>query len=272
MNKISFIFSSLFLVLAPAANISSLCQKEAPNQISFSKNIEPRPSTELSIILWNAQKISDSDFLKDLQLLAKTSDILLLQEAMHSTGFEEDLTEKLPFHFSFHKSFCNSDQQATGVLNSARSELFHNLTLVSPDTEPISSTPKVSAYSQVLIDGQIVHLINTHALNFNLGSAFERQIYQVAKSISQLSGPVVWAGDFNTWSSSRQEYLKKITTSLKMTHLKPIQDPRKLILDHIFIRGLIPIKTEVLIKKSSDHYPIRSILKLEKNNLLQSSN
>lgn len=263
MSYLSTISLILISTAALASDPSSLCLRDANDQVSFSGKPLQRHDSSISVITWNAQKYSDDRFLSDLQRVSETADIVLVQEALHSTQHQNEFSWNFPFHFSFHKSFCMPNNHATGVINSARFELFNNLTFPSPDQELLIFTPKVSAYSQVVVNGKLIHLINTHALNFNLGGPFERQIYQIAKFISKLSGPVVWAGDFNTWNLPRKNYLTNITKALGMKHLSPGKDPRRLILDHVFVRGLVASKTEVLLEKSSDHYPLRTILHFE---------
>lgn len=241
---------------------SVLCDQVFNDHISFSNQIINRNSSDITLISWNAHKFGDKKFISDLKRLSETSDVIFIQEAMHSTNLQNAFADSFPFSFSFHKSFCDSAKQATGVLSAARYELINTQTIVSPDTEPVTFTPKVSSYSQMVVNNQIVHLINTHALNFNTGSSFERQIDHLASFISQLSGPVIWAGDFNTWSPARKSYLNKVTLSLQLLHLKPATDPRNLVLDHIYIRGMTALKTEVLSENSSDHLPMRATLHL----------
>ena len=257
--------SLLFLMgLAQAQDISSLCSDDSDqNQISFSQDIQVRQSEELTLITWNAEKYSNLQFFKDLKELSKTADIILIQEAMHDSDLQSHFTQNFPFDFSFHKSFCTLQDRATGVMNAARFKLLNNQTIFSPYPQPVTLTPKVSGYSQIVVNGKRVHLVNTHALNFNTGVPFERQIDEISYFILRLTGPVIWAGDFNTWSSGRMEYLKQTTTRLKLQHLIPANDPRKLVLDHIFVSGFTATHTEVLIKNSSDHYPLRTVLKFK---------
>ncbi len=262
MSYISFISLLLVANFSYAQSTSNLCAKSDQNQISFSNSVEKRQSQELTVITWNAYKYSDPVFFTDFKRLSETADLFLVQEAMHSFDLEKAFALNINFDFSFHKSFCMPGKRATGVMNSARFELMNNVTLVSPDVEPLSLTPKVTAYSQIYFNGQIVHVFNTHALNFNIGIPFERQMFAIAKEISRISGPVIWAGDFNTWNGLRKNYMEKITTALKLKHLKPAKDPRNLILDHIYIKGFSFGESEVLIESSSDHFPVRAVLKL----------
>ncbi len=244
-----------------AADTSELCaENTTSNQLSFAQNIIPRASTEITLITWNAHKFADSQFFTDLKHLSADADILMVQEAIHSHDWQAAFQSNFPMSFSFFKSFCIREQ-ATGVMTAARTQLNSNQTLTSPVGEPLSDTPKVSGYSQVTINNHLIHLINTHALNFNTGGDFEEQIDQITHFIAGLSGPVIWAGDFNTWNPLRKAYLNEAGRKLGLTHLVPNPDQRLLVLDHIYIRGLTVLKAEVLTENSSDHFPVRTVLK-----------
>lgn len=265
----TYILHSLFIVMAalPAWADSSLtsplCQS-TQNQISFARQLEVRHSSdELSVITWNAHKLADPQFVQDLSELSESSDVIMIQEAMHSTQIQNYFSSNFNFSFSFHKSFCDRNNQATGVMNASRYTLENNQTLVSSLTEPFTHTPKVSGYSALQIpEIGTVHIINTHGLNFNTGRRFREQMNEISAFIRQLQGPVIWAGDFNTWSPGRKEHLNMRTAELGLTHLRPSGDNRNLKLDHIYVRGLELISVEMLNNyRSSDHLPIRAVFR-----------
>lgn len=255
----AFIIFSLISLPAFAAE-SVLCQKGSARQLSFANTIHHRPATEFTVVTWNAHKLEDQNFIPDLISISRQADVLLIQEAMHETDLQNTFTSQFDFSFSFNMSFCDNKNAATGVLNASRYLLEFNQTLVSPKNEPVTNTPKVSGYSSVLVPeiGRI-HIINTHGLNFNMGSDFKKQIDHITSFIQKLSGPVIWAGDFNTWSSDRMNYLNQKTTSVSLKHLQPKNDNRGQKLDHIFVRGLKFIEAEVMNDyKSSDHLPVKA--------------
>lgn len=270
------VFNNIILVAAFTLTCSAwgsesvLCKSDSSRQLSFANQLQIRQSTEFSMITWNAHKLGDSKFLPDLLHLSRDTDLILIQEAMHNSDLQQTFTNQFEFSFSFNKSFCNNSKEATGVMNASRFILQNNMTIVSPKNEPITSTPKVSGYSVIQIpEIGIVHIINTHALNFNFGSDFNSQINHLAKFIKQLNGPVIWAGDFNTWSQGRQHHLDETAQSLGLTHLKPKNDNRNLKLDHIYVRGLELVDIEVLTQyQSSDHYPVRATFKKSAEGLL----
>lgn len=267
----NFLFSVLQLAvllisLTANADTSSLCREHSNGRTTvFSNQVNERENHEFSIVTWNAYKLSDDNFLPDLLTLSQDADLFLIQEAMHGDQLAEQLSAQFPFEFSFFKSFCNSDKLATGVMNMARHKLANNRTLVSPYNEPFSATPKVSGYSLIEVPGiGPVHVINTHGLNFNLGKKFAKQIDQVVAFAEQLQGPLIWAGDFNTWSDWRKDHLRKATQKLRLQHLKPAYDTRHLKLDHVYSRELSVKSVDLLVNiRSSDHLPIKVVF--EKN-------
>lgn len=252
---------ALLLALPALADSSSLCQT-SQNQISFAaERVAPRSANEFSMITWNAHKLADSQFLPDLLNLSQSADLILVQEAMHYGSLQSLFSYNFQMGFSFHKSFCNKEDQATGVMTASRYPLESSRTLVSTDTEPFTFTPKVSGYSAIHIpEIGLVHVINTHGLNFNTGSKFVRQINEIAAFIRQLQGPVIWAGDFNTWIGMRKNHLNARAAELGLQHLTPANDHRRLKLDHIYVRGLRLKQVELLNDyHSSDHTPMRAV-------------
>ncbi len=255
--------------VAFSADTSVLCQKNSENSeniIHFDEQIVTRPNEadEFTVLSWNAYKYSSKNYFPDLKKLAQISDVLMLQEVLHSTSWQSKFTQQLPFSFAFYKSFCTNDDQATGVQSGARFKLMNTINLVSPGREPITNTPKVSGISRIDIPGHgSVLMVNTHALNFNAGNSFEEHITQIANYIATQPGPVIWAGDFNTWNSSRQKFLDKKTKALGFINVNPINDDRRQILDHIYVRGFTVINAEVLKQTSSDHKPLIAVLKFK---------
>lgn len=262
----TFLFGSLTtksMAHAEDANdVSYLCSSEK-NQLSFNTTILPLMKPTLTVLTWNAHKFADDQYFTDLQKLSQKSDLIFIQEAMHSSGWQKAFATNLPFDWSFYKSFCLNDQ-ATGVLTGSRYPLITPLTITSTGTEPILFTPKVSGLSFIQFQNKKIMLINTHALNFNLGSDFEDQIDQIIEVISQTNLPIIWSGDFNTWSDSRRAYLFSQAMSQGLDPLIPKNDPRNLKLDHILVRGFLSLKTEVLNQfESSDHFPVMTELILK---------
>lgn len=68
---------------------------------------------------------------------------------------------------------------------------------------------------------------------------------------------MIWAGDFNTWSTKRMRQLEIVASSLGLEWVIPENDRRFLKLDHILYRGMMPRYAEVRHDvTTSDHFPI----------------
>ncbi len=221
--------------------------------ITFS---EVSSAQTLKIISWNVHKFEDSQIYGDLEELTSKIDMIFIQEAMNTRTAEKHLVDKPLKRWDFFESF-KWNGTATGVLTGHSFTPLLNARIESPGTEPFLDTPKVSGCTLVQIGKHQVLLINTHALNFNFGEDFHDQVKQIGKYISLFKGPVIWAGDFNTWADSRFVDLKNITRKLGLQHVNPKEDPRFLSLDHFFIRGFDVKKIQVLNQyETSDHFPL----------------
>lgn len=235
---------------------SELCDTDL-SQIFFYGLNTPSTNDKLKMFVWNTKKFENTVAFRDLKTHAENSDIVFIQEAAHSRNFQTAMIQALPEHrHSFYPSFCDDSKFVYGVqistkLNSNQEELWP-----SPDTEPFSSIRKMSGYSQIEWNGIQIHLINTHALNFNPGGKFKEQINDLYEKIRKLDGPIIWAGDFNTWVPMRRKYLLETADALGLKHAIPDNDNRKLKLDHVFYRGLDLKSAKIIPLTTSDHFAI----------------
>ena len=62
--------------------------------------------------------------------------------------------------------------------------------------------PKSALYARYrLSNGSDLVTVNLHAINFTLGTKdFQNQIEQLENAVKKHKGPLIIAGDFNTWS------------------------------------------------------------------------
>ena len=181
----------------------------------------------------------------------------LKQEAITST-----------FGWYFIPNLIHHPQRyAAGVLTASKTPALNSAALYSPHYEPFLQTRKVALVTEYPIarQRQTLLTINVHGINFVRSHKFQAQMNQIEQAILHHTGPLILAGDFNTWRPKRMQMLQTAVQRLK---LKPAQfssdhqnnlkrflrsDP----LDHIFYRGLEPQATQVLDKMtSSDHKPM----------------
>ncbi|MNK22795.1 hypothetical protein D3C87_410760 [compost metagenome] len=226
----------------------------------------PLAMTELNLFVWNVFKGQKAGiFEKDFQSLGQGKDFILLQEALVDSRmpklWQEDFSA-YEWHLaqSFH---YKKDLTSTGVAIGSKYVPEAVDFIRAKTREMFWLTPKLSLFSEYNIEGRRVLMVCTHVLNFVTTGAFSRSLYEIAEKISKFDGPVVLAGDFNTWNFKRYMIMKSIFRDLKLEHVDFENDGRLLKLDHVFVRGFSLIKAEVhdsII--SSDHFPLEIKLKL----------
>lgn len=219
---------------------------------------------DFTVAVWNIYKGKREGFKEEFSRLHRDSDLMLLQEAVLSPRQEKVFEVGGQSQWVLAESW-ETRQGATGtaILSTYR---FHSPRGVKTlDTEPFANTPKTSLLLKLPIDGshQSLLIVNTHSINFTFNGPFITQLEDLRGLISKHSGPVLWAGDFNTWSSPRKFYLREAIESLGLSAIHFKRDPRNLVLDHAFVRGISINEARVLSQyDSSDHWPLYLNLRL----------
>jgi endonuclease/exonuclease/phosphatase (EEP) superfamily protein YafD len=222
---------------------------------------------KIRFLTWNIQKAQQKDRLgSDLRLLGNESDIMVLQEAVNATYFVDQLEQfRDALDWSLSISFQRRSGDFTGVMTGSKTHAAREEVLVSSVTEPVSNTPKTILLSEYAIENSRETLLvaNVHAINFVTQKSFETQMNQLILKLASHQGPLIVAGDFNTWNPYRMAYLQN---GLRNLGLQPLDFDRKsfLKLDHVFVRGLragsVTQREDI---KSSDHFPIEAELFFE---------
>lgn len=231
------------------------------------------PSEPLRVVSWNVHKGLDAGLVGDLGLIARdrAPHVLALQEA------RPDLA--LPPGYSGHHaaSFRRSlRRDATeGVTTAATVETAWAHRVRSAERELFFFTPKAALISTYRVRGgpELV-LINVHGLNFDpSGRQLARQMDDLRHAVAHVDGPLVIAGDFNTWNEARLQAVHDVAIDLGLAEIAPdvpggrtgsfgkggrierwIGLDRRLHLDRIYARGLTPIRSAWLEEcQGSDH-------------------
>lgn len=217
-------------------------------------------------LIWNIFKSKKKKWLADFAQLHPLFDIFLLQEAR--------LNFQIPWNpfanhlrWIFGESFNqHRNGNAFGVLTGSRVQESQAFNKHGPVREPLLNTPKSSAFSYYPIQNRSEQLllINTHFINFRTSQAFLRQLEQVAQIIATHQGPLLLAGDFNTWSRQRTQLLIGYMRSLNLEAVRFANERRLVLLDYIFIRELTVTEAHLLPHiRSSDHTPLTVSFKIE---------
>jgi endonuclease/exonuclease/phosphatase (EEP) superfamily protein YafD len=157
----------------------------------------------------------------------------------------------------------NDNNTATGTMIGSESLPSRAISRHSPDVEPVVLTPKALTmvkYPLAKRNDELL-VISVHAINFQTTEAFKRHMDLSLEEIRKHSGPVLFAGDFNTWNKARMSHLLKSIKKLGLKEVKFKNDHLKMKvfdmpLDHSFIRGLKVKDAEVVYSDGSDHRPL----------------
>ena len=220
------------------------------------------PNT-FGVLCWNVHKNNSvhANFKPFLQNFVneKNVDFLLFQEANFRddkhftlTNFAFNAAANLEFRGEFY-----------GVLSASRVESTHAQAYLSEGKESIIGPHKsliLSAYP--FEDGSELLVLNVHAINFRENKRYHKELERFLELIEHHEGPMIIAGDFNSWNRGRMQKLHDIIEKLAL-HAVPFKqvDAVKSFmgnhLDFIFYRGVELVDFHVHGDHGlSDHNPL----------------
>jgi endonuclease/exonuclease/phosphatase (EEP) superfamily protein YafD len=258
-----------FKTLLPSARFipveETVIHRSHPNSVFLDRNT-------IRVLNWNIAKNNhDRTWLADFTaILTRYRPTLIFLQEVRMCAEAKHLTELAEMGWSFAPNFMDAHHNIyAGVATAAKASCLTRKALLTEYYEPVSKTPKVSliAEYQLTEASQTLLTINSHLINFVDLAKFKAQLFQIERAISTHAGPVIFSGDFNTWSRSRFSLLSKMATRLGLTQAVFSQTDTRNIkrflfsppLDHIFYRGLRQnfIHARVLEQfDSSDHKPM----------------
>ncbi|MEX0799341.1 MAG: endonuclease/exonuclease/phosphatase family protein [Bacteriovoracaceae bacterium] len=222
----------------------------------------------IKVLVWNIFKGDKEGWEPSFDRLKDDRDVLVLQEMLLDPQMETKLEADPFFQFISAISFIydKDDFPATGVSTASVAKSNKTLWLRSPDREPLIKTPKMSLITVYNLYNSLEKLLvaNVHGINFVRARVLARQLDQVFEKISQHKGPVILAGDFNTWTKRKMRTLKERAAKHLLKEVTyPNGDKRKSFmgnpLDHVFVRGLKTLSSQIVeTKEASDHNAIQA--------------
>lgn len=260
-----FLFLPTLGLTAPE-NLLFEVLSEQDSMVSFGRGRRAHLSPHsIQALIWNIKKGSMEKFPEEFEKYSRGKELFLLQEVYRDDEFN-GLLRKLRADWNFGISFLykRENNTPTGTMVGAVLKSTESFVKHSPDQEPITDTPKSITFSRYPIKGRALDLlvVSVHAINFETTGAFKRQMDQLVEELRNFSGPVILAGDFNTWNKSRTSYLAELTSKLGFVdvRMKNGQYRKKFngfYLDHIFVRG-VDVKSAEVKRDSegSDHPPM----------------
>ena len=224
--------------------------------------LDPRA---IRVVTWNLHKQDDAGWERDLTAFVAGSDLVLLQEATLSAPLR-NILDDAGLRWVMASSFIYGDVDI-GVLTATRATPVASCT--ERAMEPLLRIPKSAVISWFALAGTTTRLavVNIHAINFSLLlGAYHAQFAAIAQALASHSGPIVFAGDFNTWTDARVESVRETADALGLREIPFEKDQRTIFLghqlDHMMVRGLDVVEAAAIPVKSSDHNPVRVTLKL----------
>jgi len=215
-------------------------------------------------LVWNILKARRRAWARDFTDLVFDRDLVLLQEAVINAPSDTLFTDSKRFEWVMARSYRhrNSDIEngvKTGCVASATERHFY----LSPHSEPVVNTQKLLLVTRYPLanESQTLLVLNMHAINFVSVRKYVEQLDQLADALRDHAGPVILAGDFNTWNPQRLGHFLDISEEAglieaamerkgRLTHFNQH-------LDHVFFRGLeLRMIASLGHYQSSDHAPI----------------
>lgn len=226
---------------------------------------------EISLLNWNVFKGKNESWMQAFRHYSENQGLITLQEAYLTDNFRT-LLDQQGLNWDLATAFKKL-HYAAGVMTA--SHIPPISVCVQRNMEPWVLLPKATLISVYPLKNSKFRLllINIHAINFTLGDiAFRNQLIQIAGALIEHKGPVIVAGDFNTWSQSREQMLNDIliepfTLSEVYFNANKLKTMFKHQLDHVYYRDLDVIKNSSVLTKVSDHHPMWVTFKYTKENL-----
>lgn len=219
----------------------------------------------IKVLTWNLHKGQDDDFLKDMAMLTPNKDILMFQEMLLDKKMTDLFLSYKNLGFETATSFfvppgLNRTGVATGSIVRPTKVSF----LRSHALEPVLNSPKVTIITQypILGSNKLLTVANIHAVNFVTPSQFKSEVDRLCIELKKINGPLILAGDFNTWLDEKVFYLDQVRKELHLKEASFTPDFRiefkGHVLDHFYYSKdlrLISGKVEGFYM-GSDHKPM----------------
>ncbi|MCB2106208.1 MAG: endonuclease/exonuclease/phosphatase family protein [Rhodobacteraceae bacterium] len=221
------------------------------------------------LISWNISKARHSNWLQNIAAVAGHADFVLLQEAVLHGDRAHQFHESSGFEWVMAQSFMQRDRHVTtGLKTGSRVPCVDRVMVRSLTLEPLYDSPKTLLATRYALPGgrKDLVIVNIHAVNFVSTRSFAHQIAQLTDLMRAHDGPMIVAGDFNTWNPRRTRMLFATAQQHGLVRA-PVRTKNwrhmNLVLDHIFFRGFELERASAMVEiKGSDHVPLKAEFKL----------
>ena len=233
---------------------------------------EPKETALPEVIdvgIWNIWKGSGGEaFLAEYRRMIKDCHLLLAQEALLTL---KALALFAPSGFlALHgATYRRKDGIRDGVMTVSSAHADgqpQRILCLAP--EPLLNTTKASLVSTYKIQNtdKLLCVVNIHSTLIRRPSMAVRELEQVLTYISHHEGPILFGGDFNTFSNAYISEVDRVLSSIGLSRVVIEGDPRTTTtaLDQIYVRDIEVLQAKIDTSfQHSDHFPILARLKLK---------
>ncbi|MGR5418743.1 endonuclease/exonuclease/phosphatase family protein [Vibrio diabolicus] len=227
--------------------------------IEFSGSKALDQGGEINVLVWNIYKQNRNNWQSALNEFSADKQLLLLQEASMTPSFKQWLVDGN--WVSNQVSAFKALGSGAGVISIAQGQPEKACAYTSK--EPWLRLPKSALYSQYqLSNGERLAVVNVHAINFTVGTQeYVSQLTALEMLLKHHTGPILFAGDFNSWSESRVNAMRQALKAADLQEVTFSPDHRVqfitgLPLDHVFYQGLTLKYAKAPQSDASDHNPL----------------
>jgi len=235
---------------------------------------EANINDSIRILNWNIHKEGNlSEWKKVITHIVKDKkpDFILLQEVRLDGKVGDFISKDLKYGWEFSPNLYQGKYDAySGVLTASHIKPKMVESALSNGTELFSKIQKTVLFTKYPIGSPSLELlvVNIHGININIDlDGFKEQIRYIAEVVMRHDGPVILAGDFNTWREARLDHLSKLVKEMELVKIDfgsnadYVETMFGNPLDHIFISKekleVIKGSQDVIVDiKSSDHSPL----------------
>jgi endonuclease/exonuclease/phosphatase (EEP) superfamily protein YafD len=239
-------------------------------------------SEEIIIVTWNVQKGLDPQVPGDLEgiIQQQKPDLVFLQEVQLNIFNSEPMGG----YFANGWKYPWPGGTTIGVVTLSKGPPTNVQPVSSKHREFFVTAPKVCLITEhALPSGENLLAANVHLLNFERWGTYKlrTQLHQLKSTVAHHLGPIVMAGDFNTWNQKRLRLVQELADELGLKEVEDFQRDRStadfesdflnrlfgiqshLPLDRVYYRGFTAHSADVLDFDSSDHRAVVVKLVLE---------
>ena len=269
LSLAGYLFYSITIYATPyvtfTAPNSRFFQTTLPHCSQSSVTVPPLSQTRFRLLVWNLHKGKDAGWQHALEQFVKDTDFLFLQEVTNKQQLATQFSAQFPTALYTSAFDYLGEQSGVKLLAKATPDLF----CAAMEKEPWILIPKVANALKFPLDNhRSLLIINLHLVNFELNPTnYRKQIEKMLELIAPHQGPIILAGDFNTWNQERLALIRQLTQQVGLQEVQYQPDVRLRFLnnplDHVFVRGFQVIQATTLPTESSDHNPLLVELELE---------